>query len=650
MRKEFEELKQSGQLPSPAGVGIRILTLTQEEECSLDELVATLQVDPALTGRILKLAASAQAASSMPVSSLKEAAMRLGLRTVTSVALGFSVISDDRPDACPAFDYELYWSASLACGLASQELSQRLGLATPAEAFTCALLSRIGQLALASCHPTEFSEILDQVQRDPGVNLRQLETDAFGIDHCEIAEAMMFEWGLPSAFGEVARSLEDENGDQKLDGYARELWRVIRDGAIIANLCMQGDSPSPALVEDLIQLRQRLEVMGVNLTEVCDAVLKQWVEWGAMLSLPTKELASKLSPTSVLGSLAKRREEHQAVQQNERCNLQATGIRVLAVDDDPLSLRVLERLLKEAGHEVFTAKNGREALALTLKVRPQVVVTDWQMPDIDGLDFCRALRRSRFGRRIYVLLLTGNDNDEQILEAFEAGVDDYIVKPFKPRLFMARLRAGIRLVKLQEQVERDQAIHIKNATMMARMNRQLKEAANTDFLTHLPNRRCAMEQFQKEWRTALEVGSPLSVLMMDIDHFKTVNDTHGHDTGDAVLRETARVIKLAVRRNDTAARMGGEEFLVICPGADLGEAEMIGNRIRQRIEENVVRFGDFQRNVTISVGCAENLPGIMDIDHLLRLADEAVYVSKSSGRNRVTAATRPDPNKQAKSA
>jgi diguanylate cyclase (GGDEF)-like protein len=650
MRKEFEELKQSGQLPSPAGVGIRILTLTQEEECSLDELVATLQVDPALTGRILKLAASAQAASAMPVASLKEAAMRLGLRTVTSVALGFSVISDDRPESCPNFDYELYWSASLACGLASQELSQRLGLATPAEAFTCALLSRIGQLALASCHPLEFSELLEQVQRDPNQSLRELETDRFGIDHTEIAEAMMFEWGLPSAFGEVARCLEDENGDQKLDGYARELWRVIRDGAIIASLCMQGDNPSASLVDDLIHLRQRLEVMGVNLTEVCDAVLRQWVEWGAMLSLPTKELASKLSPVNVLGSLARRREEHQAQAQGEACSLHATGIRVLAVDDDPLSLRVIEKLLREAGHEVFTAKNGREALALTLKVRPQVVVTDWQMPDIDGLDFCRALRRSRFGRRIYVLLLTGNDNDEQILEAFDAGVDDYIVKPVKPRLFMARLRAGIRLVKLQEQVERDQAMQIKNATMMARMNRQLKEAANTDFLTHLPNRRCAMEQFQKEWRTALELGAPLSVLMMDIDHFKTVNDTYGHNTGDAVLRETARVIKMAVRRNDTAARIGGEEFLVICPGADLDESLMIGNRIRQRVEENLVRFGDFHCNVTISIGCAENLAGVQDIDHLLRLADEAVYVSKSAGRNRVSAAPRPTPPGQVKSA
>ena len=648
MRKEFEELKQTGQLPSPNGVGMRILTLTQEEECSLDELVATLQADPALTGRILKLASSAQAATTVPVGSLKDAAMRLGLRTVTSVALGFTLVSGSREVVCEAFDYDLYWSLSLACGLAAQELSQRLGLAMPAEAFTCALLSRIGGLALASCHPAEYAEILDRITRDPSLSQRDLETEAFRIDHCEVSEAMMFEWGLPAAFGEVALNIEDEGADQNLDGYARELWRVIRDALIIANFAMQGENPSALLLEDLNQLRQRLEVMGVSLNDVCQSVLEQWVEWGAMLGLPTAELAEKVQADSVISSLAKRAETPQSVDSIDQSASRATGIRVLAVDDDPLSLRVLERLLREAGHEVHTAKNGREALATTLKVRPQVIVTDWEMPDIDGLDFCRALRRSRFGRRIYVLLLTGNDDDEQILEAFEAGVDDYIVKPFKPRLLMARLRAGIRLVKLQEQVERDQQIHIKNATMMARMNRQLKEAANTDFLTHLPNRRCAMEHFQREWHQAQELGSPLSVLMIDIDHFKSVNDTYGHDTGDAVLRETARIFKNSVRRHDLAARMGGEEFLVICPGADLTEAHMIGERIRKRVEANVVHFGDFRKNVTISIGCAENLESVTDIDHLLRLSDEAVYASKQNGRNRVTTADYPDG--QAKSA
>ena len=647
IRKEFEELKQSGQLPSPAGVGMRILTLTQEEDCSLDELTGTLQADPALTGQILRLASTVQTAGAVPVGSLKEAAMRLGLRTVTSVALGFTLVAGNRKGGCDSFDYDAYWSKSLACALASQELSQRLGLATPAEAFTVAMLARIGSLCLAACHPAEYTAILARVAEDPQLNLRELENEAFNIDHCEVAQAMMAEWGMPAAFGDVAMFLEDETGDRELEGYSRELWRVVRDGAVIASLCTQGENPSQLLIEDLSNLRQRLEVMGVKLAEVCDTVLEQWVEWGETLELPTAELAERCAPEEVLSVLTKRqnKEKTEAV---DSLDQNATGIRVLAVEDDPLSLRVLERLLTEAGHEVHTARNGREALATTLKVRPQVIVTDWEMPDIDGVELCRALRRSRFGRRIYMLILTGHDDDEQVLEAFDAGVDDYICKPFKPRLLMARLRAGIRLVKLQEQVERDQEIHKRNALAMARMNRQLKEAANTDFLTHLPNRRCAMENFSREWRQGLEMGTPLSVLMLDIDHFKSVNDDHGHDTGDVVLRETARILKTSVRRNDMAARMGGEEFLVICPGADLSEAAMIGERIRKRVESNIVHFGTFKRNVTVSIGAAENAEHVTDIDHLLRLSDEAVYVSKQNGRNQVNLSG--DEGEQAKSA
>jgi two-component system, cell cycle response regulator len=626
IRKEFDELKQTGQLPSPSGVGMRILTLTQEEECSLEELIATLQADPA--------ASTVQTAGAVPVASIKEAAMRLGLRTVTSVALGFTLVSGNRGGDCDAFDYDAYWSKSLACALAAQELSQRLGLATPAESFTVALLGRVGNLCLAACHPGEYAAILGRVAEDPRLKLKELENEAFNIDHCEVAQAMMADWGMPAAFGDVALFIEDETGDRELDGHARELWRVVRDGIVIASLCTQGANPSQLLLEDLASLRQRLEVMGVKLAEVCDSVLEQWVEWGEMLDLPTAELAARCAPEEVLGVLAKRpasgeEEAAEVLDQN------ATGIRVLAVEDDPLSLRVLERMLTEAGHEVHTARNGREALATTLKVRPQVIVTDWEMPDIDGVELCRALRRSRFGRRIYMLILTCHDDDEQVLEAFDAGVDDYICKPFKPRLLMARLQAGIRLVKLQEQVERDQEIHKRNALAMARMNRQLKEAANTDFLTHLPNRRCAMEHFNREWRQALEMGTPLSVLMLDIDLFKSVNDDHGHDTGDVVLRETARILKTSVRRNDMAARVGGEEFLVICPGADLSEAAMIGERIRKRVESNIVQFGSFKHNVTVSLGAAENAVDVTDIDHLLRLADEAVYVSKQKGRNQV---------------
>ncbi|MEZ5977237.1 MAG: diguanylate cyclase [Planctomycetota bacterium] len=632
IRKEFEELKQTGQLPSPAGVGMKILTLTQQENCSMEELNKVLAADPALTGRILKLASSVGVTSGQQVRSVKEACMRLGLRTVTSVALGFSLVSNGRSGQCEKFDYDEYWARSLVRALAAQEISERTGRAVSAEAFTCALLSNVGRLALASCHPEDYGELLERQRAQPTLELAALETEMFGINHHEVADALMAEWGLPDAFSEVCLALGEDDGDSSLEGYSRELYEVIKEAQVIADYVMKGEDADPASIKDMAQLGTRLDAYDVELGRLCDSVLKQWIDWGRMLDLSNESRAASVRTD--------RNWEHEGSASAE-AQKSSDGVRVLVVDDDPVSLKVLQRLLVEAGHEVMLARDGKEALAVTLKRRPQVVITDWAMPKLDGLELTRTLRRTPWGRRIYVLLVTGNDREERVLTAFDAGIDDYVTKPFRPKMLMARLRAGIRLVKLQEQVELDQEIHRKNAIQMTRMNRQLKEAANTDFLTGLPNRRCAMTQFDKQWKNAQATGAPLSVLMLDIDKFKSVNDTYGHDIGDVVLKETARVLKGAVRRNDTAARMGGEEFLVICPGADVDEARMVGERIRLRVESNHISFGEFDRNVTISVGVAQNMPGVEDIDHLMRLADEAVYVSKSNGRNQVNAVQTP---------
>lgn len=646
MLKQFEELKQSGQLPSPQGVGMRILTLTQEEDCQLEELVSTLQVDPALTGSILKLASSVKVSGGPSVKSLRDASVRLGMRTVSNVALGFSLVSGNRHGVCDRFPYDQYWSGSVACALAAQELSSRLGLAEAAEAFTCALLARIGELALASCHPQDYADILERCANEPELSLLELENEAFRINHAEVAEALFEEWGLPNVYGEVVTALADPNAECELEGFTKELFQVVRDAVTLSGLALTDGHPNELLLEEMNQMHQRLEVHGIDLRDLWGTLMEQCIEWGALLDLPTDELFASFDPVRLLEEPAQAKAQVKAKDAVERIAAQieaaeggsraATGVRILAVDDDALSLRVLQRLLEGAGHEVHLARNGREALARTLKVRPQVVVTDWEMPDIDGLDFCRALRRSKFGRRIYILVITSHRDEEQVLEAFEAGTDDFISKPLKPRPFMARLRAGIRLVKLQEQVERDQRTQNRTAAIMARMNRQLKEAANTDFLTNLPNRRCAMEHFVREWDRAERTGDPLSVLMLDIDHFKGVNDSFGHDTGDVVLRETARVLKASVRRHDIAARMGGEEFLVICPGADMEQARLVAERIRIRIEENLIHFGDFEGSVTASIGVAESYEGVTDVDHLMRLADEAVYASKQNGRNRVS--------------
>ncbi len=632
-RKEFAELEATGQLPSPTGVGMRILVLTQRDDCSLEELAEVIQADPALSGRILKLANSAHGSATRPVATVKEAALRLGQRSVTALALGFSLISSNRNGSCSAFDYDAYWSNSLARGLAAQWISRHLSLANPSEAFTAALLSRIGELALATVHPEEYARILERAGSEPETELRRLESEFFRIDHVEVAESLMRSWGLPEVFSDAVALLEDHSGAEgELEGEAVELLEVMRDAAVLASLCMRPSDPGPILAEEARALRLKLSLRGVELQAVLERLADDWGSWGALLDLPTRELASRIDPADVLRRIERRSAE---LVRDDVEPSQEGRVRLLAVDDDPFSLKLIARLLEESGHEVYTARNGREALAMTLKVRPQLVVTDWSMPDIDGIDFCRALRRTRFGRRIYVLLLTGHGDEERILQAFDAGVDDYVVKPFKPRLLLARLRAGLRLVRLQEQAERDRAIHVRSAANQARMNRQLREAAETDYLTQLPNRRFAMENFSREWRRAAEDGTALSLIMLDIDSFKSINDRFGHDVGDTVLRETARVMRSSTRRRDIAARIGGEEFLVICPGADLEAARGLAERILSEVRSNHISAGAFDDNVTVSAGVATLGPHVQDVDHLLRLADEAVYRAKELGRDRV---------------
>ena len=625
-RREFEELKNSGQLPSPTGVGMRILVLTQQEDCSIDELIETLQADPAMTGRILKLATSAQASGSRPITNLRDAAMRLGLRQVQAVALGFSLVANNRDGTCAAFDYDRFWSRSIARAIAATKLADEIRAVDTADAFTTGLLAAVGELALASTHPEDYAAVLERCAKDPALDLRTLENEQFRIDHTEVSAALFDDWGLPAHFSEAVLALDAEITDQSKQ--VVELAAVLRDASAIANYCVEGNRASGRSIQILGTLSERLGRDGEGLTSLCNEVVSDWVEWGENLDLPTNEFAQRFDSAKLEERLLGKPEDQLGDEQ----------VRILAVDDDPLTLRILARQLKDAGHSVEVARNGREALAMTLKLRPQLIITDWNMPDLDGLEFCRALRRSRFGRRIYVLLLTGNGDEERVVEGFDAGVDDYITKPFNPRVLLARLQAGIRLIKLQEQVERDQELQVKNAMQLTRLNRQLKEAANTDFLTKLPNRRCAMLHLERSWEHAGKEGVPLSVIMLDIDHFKGVNDNYGHDVGDVVLQETARTIRQALRRQDLAARIGGEEFLIICPNVDLARAKQIAERVRSAVEKNRIHFGDFDRNVTVSMGIASRASAATDVDHLLRLADEAVYVSKQNGRNQVNLA------------
>jgi len=272
-----------------------------------------------------------------------------------------------------------------------------------------------------------------------------------------------------------------------------------------------------------------------------------------------------------------------------------------------------------------------------------VVLADWMMPELDGLDLCRALRRIEHGQDMYFLLLTGRDDEDRVVQAFDAGVDDYVAKPFNARILMARLKGGQRVIELKAKVEADRQTMGQQLADLGTLTRKLRTASLTDALTELPNRRYIMKRLEQEWEAAVRTGRPLSLIMIDIDDFKKVNDLHGHDVGDVVLKETANVLRGSTRQGEDVARLGGEEFLLVCPNSTLAQAQLCAERIRLAVERNLIRSGGFDRNITVSLGVSERTPRVASHEALFKAADEAVYAAKNGGRNQVRAAGEPVP-------
>jgi diguanylate cyclase (GGDEF)-like protein len=274
---------------------------------------------------------------------------------------------------------------------------------------------------------------------------------------------------------------------------------------------------------------------------------------------------------------------------------------------------------------------------MTLEVQPQLMIVDWIMPEMDGLAMTRALRQTKIGRSIYVLVLTSVEDDEGMIEAFDAGIDGFMSKPLRSRVLAARMRAGQRVVRLQQEVERDREEIRRFATELALTNSRLQEAAMTDFLTGFPNRRYAMERIEQEWAAATRSDRPLSCLVIDLDEFKRINDAHGHDVGDVVLRQTSVALKRGLRAHDVVSRTGGDEFLVICPDTTLTAAMACAERVRKSVASAKVVAGNIELHPSISIGIAVRDDSMETADALIKCADRSLYLAKERGRNRIGA-------------
>jgi two-component system, cell cycle response regulator len=297
--------------------------------------------------------------------------------------------------------------------------------------------------------------------------------------------------------------------------------------------------------------------------------------------------------------------------------------RVLAAEDNPVFQSMLRSMLTKWGYDPIIARDGAEAWrVLAAEDAPRLAILDWMMPGLDGVEICRRVRAAGREPYIYLLLLTARTESQDLVEGMDAGADDYLTKPFVAQELRVRLRAGQRILDLQSE--------------LVAAREALRVQATHDNLTGIANRGAILDALRSELSRASRDRRPVAVLMADVDRFKQINDTRGHQAGDEVLREVAHRMKSAMRNYDAVGRYGGEEFLVVLPGGDGDGALAQAERIRDAIGSAPFRAGGSVFGITCSLGISWRDPASAeDADALIREADLALYNAKARGRNRV---------------
>jgi two-component system cell cycle response regulator len=297
-------------------------------------------------------------------------------------------------------------------------------------------------------------------------------------------------------------------------------------------------------------------------------------------------------------------------------------VTILLAEDSAVYRHLITGHLNDWGFDYVCAKDGRAAWDLLTKPdAPRLALLDWVLPEVDGVEVCRRLRRRpETEPYTYTILLTAKSEKQEMLEAMDAGADDFLAKPFDPPELKARLLVGKRIVELQQK--------------LVSANGALHYAASHDFLTKVWNRAAIIAFLQREVIRSLREGAALGVILVDVDHFKKVNDELGHETGDYVLQEIAKRFSASLREYDGVGRYGGEEFLLVMPGCDLATTVRRANVIRELIASTPIRSPLRATRITVSMGVAVAQPP-RNSEWLLRCADLALYQAKRNGRNRV---------------
>lgn len=613
-RHRFEELKAGGQLPSPRGVALAVMEVVRHPEAKIRDIARLVQTDPAMTGRILRYANTGRAGS-RPIVSLGQAITFLGLYRVRQIALGFSLIDEYRSGACRAFDYERYWGASLATAIAAQSLAA-IAQTPPDESFTCGLLAGIGRLALATVFPHAYAELLEQ-HAGPE-RLLAAEQQRFGLDHAELSAEMVASWGVPAVFVQAVRHHEAPYADPSDPGTrARTLTAVLHFASRVGLLLNPGGDGREI---DAAQVFDAAAQVGIDRDEVkplLERITKDWAAW-------MKELALHAAPSVPIGELLEAASRPVAANGDQAL----AQMRVALLVSDANCRARLAALLDglKVAYAVHADAGEIDAAA---QRAPQAVFVDIGRPErLRELESLVAA-----GLPVVVVMPPAAESDFPRL--MEMGAMDYLVGDFSEAALIARLMSAHRLAALRSAIRSERESAINASRQWAQANRRLLQEALTDPLTQLPNRRYGLDRYAEEWAIAVANDLPIACLMLDIDHFKQVNDRHGHDVGDRVLHQLARTLEGGCRRSDVLFRYGGEEFCCVCPGTGMAEAEHLAQRLLDAVR--AVRCGreDKPFRVTLSIGVAVRSEQTRQPAELIAVADKALYLAKEGGRDRI---------------
>ncbi len=630
--EKFEEFKTHGKLPSPRGVALQIIKLANDEDTTTQQISKLISKDPALAGRIVKAANLLVQNTGRPIASITDAVTVLGIKSVRQLALSLSLVTDFKSGMCKGFDYQKFWAHSACSAIAAQKLVTQFSAGIADEAFLLGLLSQIGRLGMATICPQNYTQVLEKSALSH--NLEELETEAFGISHNQLTALMLADWGMPDLFQQIAVNLEHPEKSSFTEGERNWfLLQLFHFADCLAEVCTVTPYDRYRLVPKLLRLATHTGIETKALIEIGDHVAQGLRDWGTILNTTMPALPSF---NEILSSNALN-PEHAGESSLPNPQPSSLKLRILLIGEKSETQQSHQSLLEKAGHVVTLAKDAEAALTQIKILPPQLIISNLAMLSMDGISCCKVLRKNPEWNKIFVFIITDQENTDRLMEIFDAGANDYLLTPINEKILTARINAAQRIIHLQETQEEDRVQLRQFADELAISNQRLQVLALTDELTGLPNRRYGIERLEQEWAVATRGTRPVTCMMIDIDHFKSINDTYGHPVGDQALKLIAQGLRQAARKQDIVCRLGGEEFLVICPDTDSTAGFQYAERLRHFVSSQTLYERGGNIYFTVSIGITDN-NNLNSAEDMLHQADERLYAAKAAGRNRTVGA------------